>query len=402
MRWLTRRIRHQHPERGALAALVAILLTCGVLTGMGAVVIDGGQLYAARAQVQSGADAAALSLAAACARTPVGASCPFMSGTTSAGVASSYATGNSGQGGSHTTAVCGSSSATGATAIACPTHTGNPLICPTTPAAGTNYVEVHTQTGASSSSRLLPPVFGRAVMGPSYNGKAVEACAQAAWGGIGSAAGASITFSKCAWNAATTSGTVFASPPPYGTSNPWPPGPAYPKSAYDPTTPGLPGGEQVLALHGSGNDCAGNLGSGWNYPGGFGWLVDDNNLCQTSVNVNNTYPGTTGNAANSECEAIFDASRTNESIIFLPIFDGFTGTGNNGTYHLAGFAAFILTGGFVKGHGNPWNQPSSVSGKSYCKDPDICLYGYFTQALIPADALPGGSNFGATVVSLTG
>jgi hypothetical protein len=46
----------------------------------------------------------------------------------------------------------------------------------------------------------------------------------------------------------------------------------------------------VLAMHGSGNDCAGNLGSGWNYPGGFGWLQDDGNNCQTYVDVNDVDP----------------------------------------------------------------------------------------------------------------
>jgi hypothetical protein len=256
-----------------------------------------------------------------------------------------------------------------------------------------------------ASHRLLPPSFGRAVLGSSYGGKVVGACAQVAWGPAGAATGLAVTFSKCAWNIATNTGTKFAPGPPYGPGPPlnlWPPGPAYPRSSFDPATPGPPGGEQVLAMHGSGNDCAGNLGSGWNYPGGFGWLQDDGNNCQTHVDVNNTYGGSTGNAANEECEPAFDASRTNHTVVYLPIFDGVNGNGANGTYHLAGFAAFIITGGFVKGHGPPWNQPSIVSGNAYCSGSYRCLYGYFTAALIPANAVPGGTDYGARVISLSG
>jgi Flp pilus assembly protein TadG len=401
MRWLRRRLQHQHREQGAIAAIVAILLTCGVLTGMGALVVDGGQIYAARAQMQNGADGAAMAIARACASTPVGPACasdPNNQTSAAYAAANTYAASNAAAGSGHIAAVCGS---TTVFQSACPARdAANPLLCPKTPAG--NYVEVHTETGVDANSRLLPPVFGRALLGSSYTGKSVGACAQAAWGPISVATGMSVTFSKCAWSAATSGNTALAPPPPYGSGNPWPPGPAYPKNSFDPATPGLPGGEQVLALHGSGNDCAGNLGSGWNYPGGFGWLVDDNGLCQTKVNVANTYSGIPGNAANEECESLLDASRTKHTVVYVPIFDGVNGTGVNGTYHLAGFAAFVLTGGLVKGQGPSWDQPSSVSGKRYCSGSDRCLYGYFTHGLIPASALPGGTDFGASVVSLTG
>ena len=54
-------------ERGAIGVLVAIMLGCGVLTGMGALVIDVGRLYQERAELQNGADAAALGVAKTCA-----------------------------------------------------------------------------------------------------------------------------------------------------------------------------------------------------------------------------------------------------------------------------------------------------------------------------------------------
>ena len=54
-------------ERGAIGVLVAIFIGAGVLTGMGALVIDVGQLYQERAELQNGADAAALGVAKSCA-----------------------------------------------------------------------------------------------------------------------------------------------------------------------------------------------------------------------------------------------------------------------------------------------------------------------------------------------
>ena len=54
-------------ERGAVGIFVAMLLGGGVLLGMGALVVDVGQLYQERAELQNGADAAALGVAKSCA-----------------------------------------------------------------------------------------------------------------------------------------------------------------------------------------------------------------------------------------------------------------------------------------------------------------------------------------------
>src|ERR1043165_3858879 len=59
--------RRRPGERGAVAVTVAILLGGGVLLGFAALVVDVGQLYAEREELQSGADAAALAVAKACA-----------------------------------------------------------------------------------------------------------------------------------------------------------------------------------------------------------------------------------------------------------------------------------------------------------------------------------------------
>lgn len=62
MRWLTRLFRR---ERGATAVLFALLIV--PLIGATAISVDVGALYAERAQLQNGADAAALAVAADCA-----------------------------------------------------------------------------------------------------------------------------------------------------------------------------------------------------------------------------------------------------------------------------------------------------------------------------------------------
>ena len=62
MRSLT---RNHDDDRGAVLVWVALMLV--VLLGIGALVIDVGALYAERRQLQNGADAAALAVAADCA-----------------------------------------------------------------------------------------------------------------------------------------------------------------------------------------------------------------------------------------------------------------------------------------------------------------------------------------------
>ena len=53
-------------ERGGVAVLVAVLISGGVLLGIGALVIDVGQIYQNRAELQSGAEAGALAVARSC------------------------------------------------------------------------------------------------------------------------------------------------------------------------------------------------------------------------------------------------------------------------------------------------------------------------------------------------
>ena len=73
MRRLMKHDAGSHRERGAIAVLTAILLP--VILAFGAIAVDGGLLFAERAQLQSGADAAALALAQKCAASTADPAC---------------------------------------------------------------------------------------------------------------------------------------------------------------------------------------------------------------------------------------------------------------------------------------------------------------------------------------
>jgi Putative Flp pilus-assembly TadE/G-like len=362
------RLRHDHQDdTGAVGILIAILIGGGVLLGFGALVIDVGQIYAERAQLQSGADAGALAVAKGCA-----------SGLCASGAAQSYANANSAHGSAAVSLVCGSGSLG-----ACASSTGGITDCPSPPPAGTNYVDVHTSTLMPNGSTLLPPVFARTLIGnQSYNGTTVRACAQAEWGAPSAMSGLGVTFSACEWDQATNSGTVFAQPPPY------PPN-ALPSPSLD----------QVLKLHttSGGSGCP-TEPSGADAPGAFGWTADPAGNCLTGI-VNGNYGAKPGNGVPQACRPVLSSAQANKTVMFMPIYVSVTGNGANTTYTLKGFAAFVITGYSLPGFSaSDWLNPANN-----CKGSNKCINGYFTQALAPTSGGSiGGQNLGADIIKLTG
>src|SRR5690348_9089779 len=118
-------------ERGAVMILAALLLGFGVLLGVAALVIDVGRLYQERAELQDGADAAAIGVAKSCA---LGACDPAVATGYADGNASSLTGGTAG-----VSMICGS----GGMGL-CPASTGATIDCPDPPPGSTNYVDVHT------------------------------------------------------------------------------------------------------------------------------------------------------------------------------------------------------------------------------------------------------------------
>ena len=436
-----RRLKRTQRDRGAVALVVAIVVPVLLLL-VGGVVIDVGAWYSMRAQTQNGADAGALAVALTCARGSCNQSAATSYAGSNANVSSAAAVGF----------VCGVGPGLN---NACSSSVENGKACPSTHPA--NYVDVHVIT--TSKIGLAGSLAGQQTT--------VAACAQATWGppaGLGNAV--AMTISACEWLKDTGQGTSFATAPSggYAASSPYytsPPSylatlhtrrsdPDYDTTTGnnatnfyvtngidDPHKPTLNApvarSETVITTHGFGNTCAaGN--PGWAAPGQFGWL--SKTTCTVPI-TGNTYTGSTGNVP-APCGPIFLNSLQTKQPIFIPVYTTTSLQGSNTVYTLDGFAAFVVTGWNVGGGVSQWNlngsnvptrmdsvieqadaSPNSVlsSGNktkdaNYCgtftgSPSDVCIYGYFTQALIPQSAVPGGNgggsqNLGATAPYLTG
>lgn len=351
-------------DRGAIGIVVSVLFGGGVLLGMAALVIDVGMVYHERAGLQNGADAGSLAVAKSCV---VESACqPHRAAT--------YANLNAKDGTSAVTLVCGRDVVNGGLP-GCPASSGTIVDCPIAPAAGTNYVDVHTATRTTGGSSLLPPVFARAITGNAgYQGDTVLACARASWGpAMAASKSLAMTLSLCAWTQAT-GGT----PPTFGTD----------VRIFVRDAPNAP-------------TCA-----GMSRPGEFGWLAD-NGDCTAEVDLTQSGYVTgsdPGKNISKACQDTLTSYLASGAPIFIPIFDTTTGSGSGATYHLVGLAAFVLTG---YANMNPLKDeiPSPFT-KADCpngKTTPSCIFGHFTQALVPmSTTIGGGTYFGATAIKLAG
>lgn len=406
-------------ERGATALMVAIIVPV-VLLGLGAIVINVGGWYVARGMDQNSADAAAVAVALTCAE-----------GACDASAADQYADGaNNGQLAGEPWIVCGT--APGLTA--CDSAIENGQVCPV--ANESPYVDVYVRPVDGTMNN---PVGG--------TDQAVAACAQAAISGASSCADCvALTISKCEWDINTNNGETFAtheegtdysngSPPSYidtiqarradsrfdvSGSNIY-----VDAGIEDPQTPqgtaSIAGSETTLFTHGSdSHGSCGGAANGLNGPGQFGWLAGAGDPCTAEIS-GSTYEGDPGNNPVKACADVFDDSRNDKKPIYMPVYTSVSGS----TYTLAGFAAFVVTGWDVQQFEPPDKKRDSLiaeadtttgfphTKETYCGKPpggfttsnsDVCISGYFTQALVSADEVggSGGDDLGVTVVSLAG
>jgi len=320
-------------DRGAIGIMVAVLLGGGVLLGMGAMVVDVGQIYQNRAELQNGADAAALAIARQCSE----GACPVNPVT----LAGTYAGANASaltQGAAGIACVRGSD---GLTDPSCPAGVvGSGLTnCPPDPGAGTHFVDVLTDTKLASGSTLLPPVFAETFVGKTtYNGTSVKACAQAEWSASGALA---FTISDCEFNVGTNGtttqpGTLFWDP-----SNGTPSSPA--DSQYD---------IQFL-VHNSGSGTNSDCPTGpANHvePGAFGWTAGtgngSNTNCVTAItNTGGVYTyGTDPGSSATDCDSRLDGLWHSRKPALVPVYSQVTGNGKKTQYTLAGYAPMVITG----------------------------------------------------------
>ena len=330
-------------EDGATVITVAITLV--VLFGVGALVLDAGNLFWERRQLQNAADAAALA-----------AAWDFALGEGEAVAresARTYASANS---------------------------TRGAFIAEDdfAPDYAASEITVTTWTGTEDEAGFLVAWLAGVIGHETYFARAQ---ATASWEALGRGRTIPLTFSWCEWE--------------------WMVG-----NLDDPQ---FDSEYKVIYHHeGTGKhdeiqqDCQGPAGQ--YTPGGFGWLdPDDSGTCQAEIDEGwmdgDTGSGTPSPAEATGCTSEYFASLLGETI-FLPIFAGEPeGTGSNAKYEIVGFAGFRLYGYRLSG-GPEWNR--AIDGEEVpCKGDARCISGVFTEYVELGDWIDeGGMDLGARVVTL--
>ncbi|GAA3639270.1 TadE/TadG family type IV pilus assembly protein [Microlunatus ginsengisoli] len=200
------------------------------------------------------------------------------------------------------------------------------------------------------------------------NDSNVHAQATAVWGGPNAGATFPLAFSVCEWN--------------------W--------------QNGGPGGldstvqRKIVLTKTSTSNCVGPSGNV--VPGGFGWVDPTSGTCTIASLVNGWITSSTGNTPPNGCNpSNFDAlvGKT----VLIPVFDNYTGTGNNASYHVYGYAAFRFTGYYFSGQYKNW----PTSGVAGCSGSERCIAGYFTRYVDLNEVLTtdgGGPSLGLSIISL--
>lgn len=401
MRRLT---RGRGQERGAVAVIVAVLFGMFVLTGVAALTIDAGSLYAERRVLQNGADAASLALAQACANNDL-VKCSDQSAVTPPWPdLTSLANLNSTDDGlTDIDSVCGSTAPfvdcaslppLPATLVAC---TNLP---PTLPATA-KWVEVRTKTRSTAANPALVSRIFANLSNPAYAGQGVRACARAAWGpASGLKTVVPVTFSECEWKLGTLTGAAYGNAPPFTLTN-----------------PETPLREIALAFNAPADaECA--TWAGHDLPGGFGWLCHGDTCtppspadCSISVDGNGWVDVITGIGGGSDCKPEMNAAVGH--MVYLPIFDCMSKTktfcdntagGTHTFYRIKGYAAFFVTaidiaGGLKKSY-RPPDYPTAASAATCTAKGGKCMYGWFVEDFLPASAFIGEDSFDFGLVAV--
>lgn len=374
--------RYRPDDAGVATMLVAVLLAGGVMLGLGAIVVDVGQLHAQRQELLNGADAAALAAAKACAAD---SNCPSSQASlnTITQLAAADAGANSKSGKADAQILCGN--VNGSSFGPCPTATGGLTHCVgTRPTNGENYVEIGVSTRMADGSTLLPPTFAGALAGGNYKGETVGACARVAWGGVQKATVFPLMISKCQWQNLTSNGTVYGPPPGPG----WHPDRSLERTIVaNDSTCKTKVGEDLAVLLGASWDCKKPVTTGEYVQGlpATTWNSKTYLICQGLTIL----------------DWLVDLVKTlvlfpNGQIRYLSVYDpNDTTCASDGvcTYHVVGFAAFAMTGGTIWDpivHVLPLPIPSFKTLR-ICGDVP-CFEGFFTKSTLPS--VPGGPDFG--------
>ncbi len=408
-----RALRRHDSEHGAVATLLAVLLSTGVFFGVGALVIDVTQISWERTELQTGADAASWAIALNCA-TAATTDTTTCTSATQTPIAQTYAKQNT-KDGTADAQICFY------TTTCSPTPTWNTAAtCRATSVTGGQSVEVRTSTRTgtgTSSSTLLPPSFAGALAGTTYTGRTVGACGRVAWGPPVAGKVLALGISKCDWKRMTGNGTIFVGPLGsllsqlglYQTL-----GLPAPTAASESAIPAvLPAAILGLPLPSCTTPVNLTEPRGWTWLFNNDFTPPDSN-CEITLKVGDLPRGFVlgGITQGITCANRLAAIRTSKLPVLVPIFDQIQQTllSLAPTYRIAGFAPFVVTGyttllpGVLTGVGSLLNGNLPGLLQSILCGTSSCILGYFTKTLVPVNApvFGTGPNYGATVIGRTG
>jgi hypothetical protein len=347
-------------DRGAVATMVAILLAGGVLLGLAAIVVDTGQLYVEREELQTGADAAALAIAKACA----GEADTCRSHSTVVNLAEGYANLNSGDGLSNVAEVCGR--LTGVL-TRCDGDVGNLTDCLGNVPEDEPYVQVRLSTEVADGL-ALPPTFAQAMAGNSgFDGASVGACARATWTPPTEIHILGLTMAICDLNDSVRGG--FADPDDL--------------RARD---------EELISLVPGHSTCSGSVERGWSRPNDPAWLSSDGN-CEVVMPAGAIVRGDNADAylnPPGKCETRLRQAITSREIVYVPIHDRTRSSGREDDFHHISLAPFIVTGfylGSILIPGGDHDERSTLTGSVPCGFLTRCVSGAFVGEPIPVTSV---------------
>lgn len=339
MRRLSRTGTASKDERGVVAPMTAMLMTA--LLGMAALAVDTAMIYSEHAQLQNGADAAALAIAQQCSKAPT----PCASGQGAA--AAGYANGN---------ALDNRSNVLNATADA--TARTVEVTTQSQMADGTNHFSLQFAKALGISSADLRATATASWGYPSKNAGFPLALSQECWK-LGPAASATMTLQKIMWRPGTT--------------------------CTNDAGHTVPGGWGWL------NDTSAAPCEATTTVGNY-----------ASSNPGNNPPKMCKDILKVWVDTLTAGGTIN---VLFPVFDTASGSGNTGVFHIVGYATFRIFGwnfGDAKGSYKFRNTATDpyMNDKLACAHiDDRCLIGAFVKFETSGGG-GGGLNFGTSSVSL--
>lgn len=329
------------------------------LLGMTAFAVDVAMMYSEHAQLQNGADSSAIGIAQACAKSAGSADC-----------------------------VSPASTATTLAGLNALDGVSNAPVATVNLATGT--VDVTTQSRNVSGDNHFSLVFARALGVQTAD---IKATAQAKFGGFSATDAIPLTFSQCEADPGFTKGLQFF--PVHGT-----------KLSDDPDYA-----------------CKHQSSSGFELPGGFGWLKHPGTTCSIHIDVDSPWvEANEGNDFDSTCSSAFASWEAKLKAgkpveLLIPIFETACpvkkGMGTNPcasspykkSFKIEAFAQISLRGWHLTGGGPTYmtSDASALQKSLGLKNSDTGLFGTFIKkvSLTEAATLGGPTTYGALGVQLT-